>query len=74
VLVVLGLSAFTTLFVVGFGAVLGKDRFPIFSVSLALLIAMALWATIDLDYPRRGLIRLLSAQPLIDAVQAMQPK
>jgi hypothetical protein len=71
VLVVLALSAFTTLFVIGFGTTLTNDRFPIFSIALALLIALALWATIDLDYPRRGFIRL-DPQPLIDVVASMQ--
>jgi hypothetical protein len=71
VLVVLALSAFTTLFVIGFGTALSHDRFPIFSIALALLIALALWATIDLDYPRRGFIRL-DPQPFIDLVASMQ--
>jgi hypothetical protein len=71
VLVVLALSAFTTLFVIGFGTTLTNDRFPIFSIALALLIALALWATIDLDYPRRGFIRL-DPQPVIDLAASMQ--
>lgn len=41
--------------------------------AFAILVAVALWVTIDFDYPRRGVIRL-SDQPLRDARAAMGPQ
>ena len=47
--------------VIGYGSgLVGRRRAPL-TLSLALLISAALWITIDLDYPRRGLIRLSDA-------------
>lgn len=40
--------------------------------AFAMLVAVALWVTIDFDYPRRGVIRL-NDQPLRDARAAMEP-
>ena len=47
--------------VIGYGCGLGRRRALPMTVSLALLIGAALWTTIDLDYPRRGLIQLSDA-------------
>lgn len=47
--------------VIGYGSGLGGRRRVPLTLSLALLISAALWITIDLDYPRRGLIRLSDA-------------
>ena len=47
--------------VMGYGCgVAGRLRAPL-TYSLAFLIGTALWVTIDLDYPRRGVIRLNDA-------------
>ena len=51
--------------VIGYGCGLGRRRSLPMTVSLAVLIGAALWTTIDLDYPRRGLIKLSDA-PLRD--------
>jgi hypothetical protein len=50
---------------VGYSCGLARRRSLVFSYALGLLIAAALWMTIDLDYPRRGLMRV-NQQPMID--------
>jgi hypothetical protein len=45
----------------GSGSSGGGGRSPLLSGSLALLIAAALWTTIDLDHARAGFIRLSDA-------------
>jgi hypothetical protein len=66
-LVVLGLLIACSLLsmgVIGYGCgVSAGGRWPWLNGSLAILIAAALWTTIDLDHPRAGLIRL-SDEPL----------
>jgi len=44
--------------VIGFGCGLSGRRSLTMTVSLAILVAATLWITIDLDYPRSGIIRL----------------
>jgi hypothetical protein len=65
--VVLGLLIACSLLsmgVIGYGCGLSAGgRWPWLNGSLAILIAAALWTTIDLDHPRAGLIRL-SDKPL----------
>src|SRR5688500_10777898 len=59
--VVLGLLVACSLLsmgVIGFGCGMGGGRWPWLNGSLAILIAAALWTTIDLDHPRAGMIRL----------------
>lgn len=60
--VVLGLLVACSLLsmaVIGYGCGIGGGtRWPWLNASLAILIAAALWTTIDLDHPRAGLIRL----------------
>jgi hypothetical protein len=61
---VLGLLIFcssVSLSVIGYGAGVGRRRRTLLNLSVALLIGTALWITIDLDYPRRGMIRLNDA-------------
>lgn len=48
---------------IGYGCGLSERRHLLLTWSLALLIATALWTTIDLDHPRAGLIRS-SDEPL----------
>lgn len=65
---VLGLlfgASVLALLVIGYGCGLVRDRKAPMSVSLAVLIGAPLWTTIDLDHPRRGLLRLSDA-PLLD--------
>ena len=47
--------------VIGYGCGLGGRRRAPLTVSLAVLIAAALWITIDLDHPRAGMIQLSDA-------------
>ena len=54
-----------TLGVIGYACALAKRRNTLLTSVIAILIAAALWTTIDLDYSRIGLIRLSDA-PLID--------
>lgn len=42
------------------------------AISVVLLIAGLIWATLDLDFPQRGLIRV-STQPLVDLLETMRP-
>src|SRR5262249_43943339 len=50
---------------IGYGCGVGERRNSLLTVSLAIVIGVALWITIDLDYPRRGLMQLSDA-PLED--------
>jgi len=63
--VVLGLliaCSLLSMAVIGYGCGIGGGtRWPWLNASLAVLIAAALWTTIDLDHPRAGLIRLSDA-------------
>jgi hypothetical protein len=47
--------------VIGYGCGMVNRRSLMMTVPLAVLIAAALWVTLDLDYPRAGLIRLSDA-------------
>jgi hypothetical protein len=51
---------------IGYAASVFGRRQGFIAGALAVLIASALWVTIDLDYGRRGLIRV-NPQPLLDA-------
>jgi hypothetical protein len=50
---------------VGYGCGVAGKRNIMLTTSLTFLISGALWATIDMDHPRRGLIRV-GQQPMID--------
>lgn len=58
--------------VMGYGCGLGGRRRAALTVAAATLIGAALWVTIDLDYPRAGLIRLSDA-PLASLRFEAQP-
>jgi hypothetical protein len=47
--------------VIGYGSGLGGRRRPALTLPLAILLATALWITIDLDHPRAGLLQLSDA-------------
>lgn len=47
--------------VIGYSSGVGGNRHPLMTVSLAFVIGVALWITIDLDYPRRGVMQLSDA-------------
>jgi hypothetical protein len=63
-LIVMGLLIACSLLaigVIGFGVGLGGSRRLPLTAPLAVIIAVALWITIDLDHPRAGLMRLSDA-------------
>lgn len=53
--------------VIGYGSGLAGNRMLPMTVSLTLLVGASLWATIDMDHPRDGLIRLDDG-PIRDAL------
>jgi hypothetical protein len=61
VLTLLVLSSLLAMSVIGYGCGPANRRNLPMTASLALLIAAALWTTVDLDYPRAGFIRLNDA-------------
>lgn len=73
-MLVLGLliaCAAVALGTIGYGSGLAGRRNTVAAGALALLIATALWVTIDLDYPKRGLVRI-GSDPLLAAREAMR--
>lgn len=73
--IVLGLlcgCAAMSIATIGYGCGLQRRRGIATVGGFALLIAVALWVTIDFDYPRRGLIKV-SDRPLVNARAAMEP-
>lgn len=66
VLIVLVVCAAASIGSVGLGVEVSDRRLRRPAMVLVFLIAATLWTTLDLDFPRTGLIRL-SPQPLVDA-------
>lgn len=60
-----------TLGVIGYACALARRRNTLMTSVIAVLIAAALWITIDLDYPRIGLIQI-SDRPIIELQAGMQ--
>ena len=56
---------------VGYGCGLAGKRNVLLTTSLAFIISGALWATIDMDHPRKGLIRV-GQQPMLDLQKSQQ--
>ena len=72
VLLLLVACSFVSLLLIGYGCGRDQKRQLLAAGSFAFLVAAALSVTIDLDYPRRGLIRI-SAAPLEAAANEMRP-
>lgn len=68
--IVLVACAMASVGTIGFGVEASDKRLRLPAAVLIFLIAATLWVTMDLDYPRFGLIRV-SDQPLRDALSAM---
>lgn len=68
VAVVLFASALTSIALISVGLVVSEGRLRVPAIALAIVIIGALWTTVDLDFPRRGVIRV-NPQPLIDALE-----
>jgi hypothetical protein len=56
---------------VGYGCGVAGRRNAVMTTALALLFAATLWAIIDMDHPRRGLIRV-SQQPMLDLRESLK--
>ncbi|MEI8290769.1 MAG: hypothetical protein WCH99_14980 [Verrucomicrobiota bacterium] len=56
---------------VGYGCGLVGRRNLLLTTSLAFIVSGALWATIDMDHPRKGLIRV-GQQPMLDLQKSRQ--
>lgn len=61
VLALLIASSVLALGVIGYGCGVAGRRSAPMTIPLAIVIGVALWVTIDLDYPRRGLLQLSDA-------------
>jgi hypothetical protein len=70
VVAVLVAAAAIAMGTIGYGSGLVKRRPRALAMSFAALIGIVMWVTMDLDYPRVGLIQL-SEQPLVDAREVM---
>ena len=71
ILVALLATTAVALGVAAFGNGQAGKRFPILNAVYGLLLATALWMTIDLDNPRFGLIRL-GLEPLVETLSSMK--
>ncbi len=71
ILTVLLATAALSMVLVGVGDGLSRRRLPLLDGVYALVLSVSLWMTIDLDYPRQGLIQV-SSQPMVDALAAMK--
>ena len=71
ILVVLLATSALSLVLVGFGNGHAGRRFPLLDGVYAIVLAVALWMTIDLDRPRQGIIQV-SSQPMVDALASMK--
>lgn len=56
---------------VGCGCGVAGKRNVVLTTALTFLIAGTLWAIIDMDHPRKGLIRV-GQQPMLDPQQSMK--
>ena len=71
ILVVLLATSALSLALVGFGHGRSGQRFPLLDAIYAIVLAVALWMTIDLDRPRQGLIQV-NTQPFVDTLAGMK--
>jgi hypothetical protein len=58
---------------VGYGCGVAGKRNVVLTTALSFLIAGTLWAIIDMDHPRKGLIRV-GQQPMLDLQKSLQEK
>jgi hypothetical protein len=71
VLVTLLIAAAVGVASLGYGCGLSGKRNLTLTTALSLLVSLALWVTIDLDYPRLGLVRV-DQQALLDLRDGMR--
>ncbi|OYW20191.1 MAG: hypothetical protein B7Z55_07655 [Planctomycetales bacterium 12-60-4] len=70
IVVMLFICALIAMATVGYGCGLDGHRATTLTSALCLLVATVLWITIDLDYPRDGLIRI-DQQPILEALESL---
>ncbi len=73
VIVVLVLSAMLSTAMISYGQASRKQPVLYPAIGLVLLIGIVIWITIDLDFPRSGLVQV-SDLPLRDVLQLMAPQ
>ena len=64
-LALLVVSSMVSLATVGYGCGVAGKRNIVLTTALAFLISATLWAIIDMDHPRKGLIRA-GQDPMLD--------
>lgn len=69
---ILVLSVCISLAVMGYSAGISHKRNHAVTISLSILLGMTLWLIIDIDYPRRGLIRI-NDSPILDLPRSLKP-
>jgi FtsH-binding integral membrane protein len=73
IFMLLAMLALIGALLVGYGTSTNKDRSWFHQVTFALVISLAIYVIVDLEYPRLGLIKVDSAdQALIDVVDSMR--
>ena len=72
VVILLGLVAIVSLALTGYGAGIRGRRSRLLTFVLSLLIVAVILVTLDLDRPRRGMIRS-SQQTMIELKESLEP-
>lgn len=72
ILIVIVVAAAVGLGMIGYDNGIARRRFLLLSSAFAVVLAAALWMTIDLDRPRHGFVRA-SEQPYADLLASMKP-
>jgi hypothetical protein len=63
---------FVTAFLAGFGVAGSSYKARTYKLIFALIMSLTLFVTVDLEYPRKGFIRVDDAdQPLIDLLNSL---
>lgn len=71
VTLLLKIIAGAALFTVGFGNAISERRNVVLTTSLAFLVASVLWVTLDLDYPRMGLLQI-NDRPMVELYESLR--
>lgn len=71
VVALLAVAAGVSIFAIGFAEGLMASRHRVFAIALTVLVAMAVWLTIDLDHPREGLTQV-DASALVEVLESMK--
>ena len=73
IVVLLGMCATLAALLAGYGMVTGRHRDWLHMFTFAAVVAIAFYVTLDLEYPRSGLIKLdVADQVLRDLQRSMQ--